>query len=141
MDSFQLTPRQLLVLVLTACRDAGFEEVPRQLVINALYELRTFDCPPVPKLAFMLSSMKRFNLDLERAFDELGAAGAVVSNPNGDLVIGENCSTGEIYKRIPYEDRRLALEEALAPYASEFVRQVVLIMNHAHAPQRDPRLV
>ncbi|HVM90910.1 MAG TPA: hypothetical protein VMU11_03375 [Verrucomicrobiae bacterium] len=141
MDPFQLTPRQLLILLFTACRDAGYDQVPRQLVNETLYELRFTECDPVPTFAFMLSAMKRFSLDLDRAYGELQKDGSIVIDADGRISIPEHLSCAEVYKPLGYEERRIKLAEQINPYVSEFMRHVIpsLACIPERPEPRDPR--
>jgi hypothetical protein len=125
MDSFQLTPRQLLLVLFTACYDAGYDVFTRRRLIDALYEVRSFDCPLVPKLAYGLSGMKRFVRDIDVALTDVRVDGRMITfDPTSDeITILPVLSDAPVYKTIAHEDRRQVLREALIPYIDAFMRE------------------
>jgi len=139
METRHLTPRQLLILVLTACRDAGYEVIPKQRVFDAIRELRAGKPSWVPELTFILSGMRHCCADLEEALNGLHPAGVIVFNPvGGTITIAESMSSAEVYKPL-FEAERESLAEQMTPYIGEFVRLVTRPDPNATKKKPDPR--
>jgi len=139
METRHLTPRQLLVLVLSVSRESGYEVLPKQKVLDAIRELRTGAPAFVPKLDFILSGMKHCCKDLEEAFNGLHLSGAITFNPlDGTISLNEAMSDAEVYKPL-HGAQREELFLAMTPYISAFVQQATAADPKASKAKRDPQ--
>lgn len=123
MKTGLLTPRQLLMLVLAASRDAGYGVISKERVVYTLWDMRDTGNQVVPGLTFSLSGERRFCRALDDAFISLHGAGAPFNSITGAIEVSDELSCAEIYKPL-HDEERESLYLAIAPYLAEFVRQV-----------------
>lgn len=139
MEKRVLSPRQLLIVVLVACRDAGYKILSKQKILNVLYELRDGAPECVPgRLEWRHSGNRKCSPVMERAFNDLHRIGAAFDAVEQTITVSDQLSEAEIYK--PLHDReREELVLALHPYVSSFVGRMVLPDPNAPKRKSDPR--
>lgn len=133
-----LTPRQLLILVLTTARDCGYPVVSKTKVVEIIRDMRTFDCAVVPQLPFSISGQKSVSRDLEQAFSDLHQTGASFDPVEGTITVADELSCAPIYKPLHDADRE-ALEREMSGYCGEFVRRLSFVMPPVPPARPDPR--
>lgn len=138
MEKRPLTPRQLLVLVLTACCDAGYDVLSKQRVMDALWEMRDLGLPLVPALEFSLSGNRRSCYAIEQALNGLHRTGVSFDAVAGTLTVSDTLSDAEVYKPLHDADRE-RYKLALAPYIGEFVQHITRPDERAPEEKPDPR--
>lgn len=139
MENRLLTPRQLLIVVLVACRDAGHDVLSKQRILNVLFELRDGAPSFVPGgLDWRKSGNRYCSPVLEKAFSGLHLTGAAFDAVENTITVSGTLSEAEIYK--PLHDReREELALALLPYVSAFVGRMVRPDPNAPKAKPDPR--
>ena len=118
----KLTPRQLLVLVLVACRDAGYSQVGRYRISEVFWAMRENACLLIPPITFSVSKERPFSRQLEEAFDTLYREGNRFDSITGTIEISPELSDAAIYKPL-FEEQRQELDR----YAGEFIQRLVTV--------------
>jgi hypothetical protein len=136
----QLTPRQLLVLVLTACYDAGYPVLLKQKILDSLRELRVGAPALVPRLEFILSGNRHCCSLVEEAFNGLHLNGMLVFNAlGGTIAVTDVMSAGtEVYKDL-HDEKREKLYGEMTLYIEAFVQQVTRPDKDKPKTKPDPR--
>jgi hypothetical protein len=111
------------MLVLAASRDAGYGVISKEKVVYVMWDLRDSGNPYVPGLMFSTSGDRRFCRALEDALAGLHRHGAPLNPITGAIEVMDSLSCAEIYKPL-HDVVREELFVGIAPYLSEFVRQV-----------------
>lgn len=139
MEIRTLIPRQLLVLLMTACRDSGCDTVPTHLVDAVLKELQFGKHPHIPEFTFQMSSMKPYCAEIREAMNALHLANLVIINPvGGTVTVTERLSCAEVYASY-YDADRPKVAEYFNSYVSAFMGRLIQGLNALPDPRRDPR--
>jgi hypothetical protein len=132
----QLTPRQLLLLLFTACVDAGYDVLTRRQILKALYKARRIESAPVQKPSFCLSGLKAYVREVDSTLHELQQDGLLAFDAEANaFVINASASDAEVYKDL-HDGERQVLRQAMIPYIADFVRSVT--RKEPDAPKARP---